>query len=169
MSVGAGARGLGGGAHRVALVAAGAARGATALGALLGRDVAARPPVLGEGGLEGEAGVLFDVAGAAAGAVALLFASGGHEAVVAALGAEGAAAESALCEVANIVASQTVSAVADVLAGRITLSIPHLERENAGPRLAARLARAGRVPMISEFAAADGTIRVWLVVAFDPA
>ena len=169
MSKPAGARRLGGRAHRVALVAAGAARGAAAFAALLGREVSSQRPVLDGSVPPAEMGVFFDVSGAATGALALLFGGQAAEATVLALGAGEVAAESALCEAANIVASQTVSAVADMLGGRLTISVPHLESKDAGARFEARLARAGRKPaLVAEFMGPDDSLRAWLVVGLDP-
>jgi chemotaxis protein CheY-P-specific phosphatase CheC len=79
--------------------------------------------------------------------------------------------ESALCEFANIVASQTVSAIADSLGGVIALSVPELALE----RVAARLweVRAGRgevardFTFTSELSAPAVELSVMLVIAPD--
>ena len=51
---------------------------------------------------------------------------------------------SALCELANIVASQTVSAIADALGASISLSVPELVLERAAARVRARRAPRAR-------------------------
>ena len=63
-----------------------------------------------------------------------------------------AAGESALREVGNIIASQAVSAVADHLGGRITLSVPTLVGEGGGPIFGQLLAarREGRAGLVTE-------------------
>ncbi len=53
---------------------------------------------------------------------------------------ESSVIESALREAANIVASQAISAIADFLGDRITLSVPVLVEEQAAPAFAQRLA-----------------------------
>ena len=78
---------------------------------------------------------------------------------------------SALCELANIVVSQAVSAIADALGAAISLSIPELALE----RVAARLweARAGLggaardLAFVSELSAPGTELRVLLVIAPD--
>ena len=91
-----------------------------------------------------EAGIIFEAGGAIRGVVALLLSNVGRAAVLDALGAE-AMAESALREVGNIVASHSVSVVADHLDARVTLSVPTLVREEAGTVVDRLLARAGEV------------------------
>jgi chemotaxis protein CheY-P-specific phosphatase CheC len=120
---------------------------ATALGQLCGREVRAADvrvceTSLGAGKLE--TGILFEADGAVRGIVALLLSSAGRAAVLAALGAE-TLADSALREVGNIVASHSVSAVADRLGGRVTLSVPTLVREEAGSVVDGLLARRGDI------------------------
>jgi chemotaxis protein CheY-P-specific phosphatase CheC len=122
---------------------------ATALGQLCGREVQAADvrvceASLGAGAGKLETGILFEADGAVRGIVALLLSSAGRAAVLEALGAE-ALADSALREVGNIVASHSVSAVADRLGDRVTLSVPTLVREEAGSVVAGLLARRGDI------------------------
>jgi chemotaxis protein CheY-P-specific phosphatase CheC len=78
---------------------------------------------------------------------------------------------SALCELANIVASQTVSAIADDLGDRISLSVPQLVLERAGEAFAAARATRGggasELAFASELAAPAAELRVLLVFAPD--
>ena len=78
-----------------------------------------------------DTGIVFELDGMRDGVVALLLSAAGRERVIEILGAE-AQADSALREVGNIVASHSVSAVADRLGGRVGLSVPTLVREDAG-------------------------------------
>ena len=89
--------------------------------------------------------------GAVEGVIAFLLAPPARAAVLEALGVAPAATESALREVGNIVASHAVSAVADHLGGRVTLSVPILVQEDAGPVLDRLLAerRGGRAGIVT--------------------
>ena len=91
--------------------------------------------------------VAFEADGAVRGVVALLLSTAGRAAVLDALGVEslaaGSLADSALGEVGNIVASHAVSAAADRLGGRVTLSVPTLVREAASSLIDRMLARHG--------------------------
>ena len=118
-----------------------AAAAAAALGQLCGQPVRAADVRVCDGsGVAGagklETGVVFEADGAIRGVVALLLSNVGRAAILEALGVEALAAgsleASALREVGNIVASRSVSAVADRLASRVTLSVPTLQREDAG-------------------------------------
>ena len=125
-----------------ALAASGAASGATALAHLVGGEArAGRIFQLGPEGLAGyETGVFFAVGGTIEGAVAVLFAAAARDGLVRALGPAAAADPgSALAEVANIVASQAVGAVAEHLGARVTLSVPRLTPRGAGAALARAL------------------------------
>ena len=78
---------------------------------------------------------------------------------------------SALCELANIVASQTVSAIADALGAAISLSVPELALERAAARLWELRAERGEgardLAFISELSAPGAELRVLLVIAPD--
>jgi chemotaxis protein CheY-P-specific phosphatase CheC len=75
---------------------------------------------------------------------------------------------SALCEVANIVASQTASAIADALDTTISLSVPQLALESAPTRFGeARGAAHGGFAVASELASPAAELRALLVFAPD--
>jgi hypothetical protein len=124
------------------LLSIGAAQGALALADLLGGE--ARAGRLFEPEAEGlagyETGVAFEVGEGLVATVLVLFASRVRERLLGALGS-GAQADpgSALSEVANIVASQAVSAMADELRARVTLSVPQLSERGSGAALARAL------------------------------
>jgi hypothetical protein len=124
------------------LLSIGAAQGAQALAGLVGGEARAgqlfEPEPLRLAGYE--TGVAFEVGGALVATAVVLFASGVRDRL---LGALGSGAErdpgSALSEVANIVASQAVSAIADALRARVTLSLPRLSERGSGVALARAL------------------------------
>ena len=138
------------------LVDAGASGAAAALAALVGRSVFHRTAAGSEGAAELAAGrrrtgVFFEVDGHLRGMVALLLDPEACDTIVRNLlgGAAGCdhgprSSASALCEVGNIVASQTMSAVADTLGARILLSVPKLVSEDADGALAHRVAECQR-------------------------
>jgi chemotaxis protein CheY-P-specific phosphatase CheC len=139
----------------------GALRAAAAFSSLLGREMRAAEPrpraAVGAGARGGaEAAVIFEMQGSVPGLIALLFPRSACELVVAALCSEtdvsSAAGESALREVGNIIASQAVSAVADHLGGRITLSVPILVGAGGGLIFGQLLAqrREGRAGLVTE-------------------
>jgi len=76
---------------------------------------------------------------------------------------------SGLCELANILASQAVSAIADACGERISLSVPDLSLELASGRFCeARAARGKGAPAFaSELVARDLELRILLVIAPD--
>jgi hypothetical protein len=121
------------------LAARGAERGAAALARLVGGEPRAgriHPP-----GLEAlagyETGAFFALGGAIEGSVAVLFPAQAREGLLRALGAAALADPgSALCEVANIVASQAVCAIAERLEARVRLSVPRPAPHGAGVALA---------------------------------
>jgi chemotaxis protein CheY-P-specific phosphatase CheC len=138
------------------LVEAGASGAAAALAELVGRSVFHRMAVGSEGAAELAAGqrrigVFFEVEGQLRGMVALLLAPAACDTIVRNLQGGGAGSDhgpqssaSALCEVGNIVASQTMSTVADTLGARILLSVPKLVSEDADAALARRVAERQR-------------------------
>lgn len=133
------------------LTSIGAGHAATALARLVGRTIwmkvpsvqalaARRSPEPG-----GATGVFFDVDGGPGGLLAVLFPDDVREALLRRLagGADPADldAESAVREVANILASSLLSAIADTLGERILPSMPSAVLSDAGAQLEARLAR----------------------------
>ena len=78
---------------------------------------------------------------------------------------------SALCELANIVASQTVSAIADAVGAAISLSVPELALERVAARwseLRAEHSEGARdLTFASELSAPGTELRVLLVIAPD--
>jgi chemotaxis protein CheC len=139
----------------------GARRAAAAFASLLGREMHAgepRPRAATGAGARGDAetAVIFEMRDSVQGLIALLLPHGVCESVVSALCLEtevsSPAGESALCEMGNIVASQAVSAVADHLGGRITLSVPILVREGGGLIFGQLLAerRQSRAGLVTE-------------------
>ncbi len=109
------------------LVRVGAARAAGALVALAGGSLREAGP-----GRAGEplAAILCDVGGAVEGVIALILPLAVRDRVLERLcpgvDPDSERAGSALREVGNIVTSQAVSAIADRIGGRITLSVPTL-------------------------------------------
>ena len=132
-----------------ALAQVGAGRAASALTDLLGHQWKTQTRVAGsEQALDGvddaSLVVIFEMEGAVGGLVGIFLPPAARERVVSVLVPEeeneASVIESALREAANIVASQAVSAIADFLGDRITLSIPVLVEELAAPAFAQRLA-----------------------------
>lgn len=121
-----------------------AERAAGAFSSLLGASYG-----LGESQAEGEPGfaVLCDVQGGMEGVIVLILPLRVRDRVVSTLcpGAdpEGERAASALREVGNIVASQAVSAIADRLGVRITLSVPKLIADISGVSVERMVAERG--------------------------
>ena len=87
-------------------------------------------------------GIFFDIEGKLEGQIGILLSPTLCEAVEGGASGRGLtdALDSMLLELGNIVASQTVSAIADGVRGRIVLSIPHLVTEGADQELAWRIA-----------------------------
>jgi hypothetical protein len=109
------------------------------------------------------AGALFALGGAVPGALAVLFTARARGAIARALGPAAAAdPASALAEVANIVASQAVCAIADGLGARVALSVPLWLERGAGGAVAGWL-WAGGEAFASELRAGGGA-RALLVV-----
>jgi chemotaxis protein CheY-P-specific phosphatase CheC len=132
------------------LARVGSAWAGRALAGAVGRPVLSRAPALRDAGDPlrtgaGSSAILFEASGDLRGVVALLLGRSSRRHLVRLLlgpgrGPEGDAADSALCELGNIVASQAVSAIADTLASRIWLSVPALVSAGAEAALAARAA-----------------------------
>jgi chemotaxis protein CheY-P-specific phosphatase CheC len=139
----------------------GARRAAAAFASLLGREMRAgepRPRAAAHAAEKNDAetAVIFEMHDTVQGLLALLFPRDVCESVISTLCPEtdvsSPAGESALREVGNIVASQAVSAVADHLGGRITLSVPILVGEGGGLLFSQLLAerREGRASLVTE-------------------
>lgn len=116
----------------------GAGSAAQALGTILGRTIVARTPraVDEETYLPDpnwSTGVVFEADGELSGLVALLLPDPSRDHLGSLLVGDpsGDALESALRELGNIVASHTISAIADGMGGRILLSVPILVMEDA--------------------------------------
>lgn len=139
------------------LVRHGADQAAGAFAALLGQTLRASEPRpwSGSSGSEPLTAVVCDVRGEVEGVIALVLTHGVRDQAVAALcpGVDPAddRAASALREVGNIVASHAVSAIADRLGVRITLSVPTLLTEGAGATVARILAaHEGEASFVAE-------------------
>jgi chemotaxis protein CheY-P-specific phosphatase CheC len=117
-----------------------------------------------ENELGGDAWIFFDVHGAMGGALVLRLPSTARKTIVCELVGEDGAADSALREVGNILASHALSAVADLVGARVLPSLPSLVFEAAGPALAAWRARAaGRVCIETHLVDDAGAAAVELV------
>jgi chemotaxis protein CheC len=142
------------------LASIGAGHAANALAQLTGRTCEMQVPTvrlqetggapeapLAGAGERGMAGVLFEVEGGPGGVLALLFTSATCERLLAQLLGGGGhelrspAAQSALREVGNILASHAANAVGETLGVTMLPSIPLLALDDAGAALAALLAR----------------------------
>jgi hypothetical protein len=147
------------------LAASGAQGAAAAMAALLGGEPrAGRVFAPGPAELAGYAtGVCFRLSGALRGSIAVLFGAGVAERLVRALGPAAARhPRSALCELANIAASQAVGAIAEGLGARVDLSVPRLS-EAAGPEMA-RLLAPGETALASVLSASPDRAPLLLVL-----
>jgi chemotaxis protein CheY-P-specific phosphatase CheC len=157
------------------LATLGAERAACALGELAGANVGAGPLRAGnaEKAPPFEIGILFEVEGHLSGRLGLFLDALTRRALVRLLLDEEEPeapvdmVASALCELANIVASQTVSAIADSLGAGISLSVPRLVFERAGAAFvearSARGAATRELAFASELAAPAAELRLLLV------
>ena len=133
----------------------GASWAANALARLSDRTILTRVPIIHgperfrQRG-EWDTGIFCDLSGDLSGVVAIFLSQGTREAVVDLLcGAPDPPREiaaSALSEFGNILASQTASAIANTLGGRILPSIPELVLSDAEAALQARLSPRHRPP-----------------------
>jgi chemotaxis protein CheY-P-specific phosphatase CheC len=154
------------GAQRAAEVLAGFAGASVQAGPLRSEEALKSPPF--------ETGVIFRVEGRLTGHLAFCLDLHSRRALVRLLLDEDEPeappdmVASALCEIANIVASQTVSAIADALGAAISLSVPELALERVAARLAEARAEHARNPtFVSELQARGSELRVLLVIAPD--
>ncbi len=162
-----------------ALAQVGAGRAARALADLLGPVWKTRTQVVGstltlEGVDDATLVVIFEMEGAVGGLVGIFLPPAARDRVVSALVPEEeneqSVIESALREAANIVASQAVSAIADFLGDRITLSIPVLVQEQAAPAFAQRLAERSsrRLEMSTESELRDPEAALHALLVLSP-
>jgi len=119
-------------------------------------------------------GILFEAEGDLSGFVAIVMPEEARDrAVELMVGTSDAAvelAESALRELGNILASQTVSAMADTLDATILLSVPTLALRDAGVVLRSLISQRGaQLRIATELCATDGRLVALLVFAPDPA
>ncbi len=128
------------------LSAVGAAGAAKALGLILGREIEAGAcrqveSVHYRPSLDRSTGVIFEADGFLSGLVAILFPTPSRSTLGALVAGDqpDRAIESALRELGNIVASHTVSAIADDLGESILLSVPTLVMDGADRVLVTRI------------------------------
>ena len=118
--------------------------------------------------------VIFEMEGAVGGLVGIFLPSAAREHMVSVLVPEeeneSSVIESALLEAANIVASQAVSAIADFLDDRITLSIPVLVDEQAASAYAQRLAQRStrRLDVSSQIELQDPEAALQVLLVLSP-
>jgi chemotaxis protein CheC len=151
----------------------GAGHAATALARLVGRPIQMSVPCVRMGSSSTrapaveDAWIFFEVQGGMGGALVLRLPRLARQTLVEQLvgsDATAAHAESALREVGNILASHALSAVADLVGGRVLPSLPSLVFDATGPALAAWRARAaGRVCIETHLVDAAGRAHVELV------
>ena len=158
------------------LAGVGASCAASAFGSILGQDVsAAAQQVVDADRYRADArwstGVIFEAEGELSGLVAILLPPPLCD-TVGALGVveqDDASVESAVREFGNIVASHTISAIADALGGRILLSVPLLVTSDADHALVALAgSRGGQVCIECELANPAGQLYALLVFVPDP-
>ena len=159
------------------LARVGADCAARALSSILGHEIAACAPSLRQVDRDRApgrwgTGVVFEADGELSGLVAILLPTVSREVLGALLlGKDSprdheAATRSALRELGNIVASHTISAIADRLGGRILLSVPELVMEHADRAFADRLVESGITRWVeTELADPAGDLQALLVFA----
>ncbi len=163
-----------------ALAQVGAGRAASALSDLLGRAWKTRTQVVAstqalEDVDDATLVVIFEMEGAVGGLVGIFLPPAARNLVVSVLVPEEenepSVIESALREAANIVASQAVSAIADFLGDRITLSIPVLVDEQAAgafaERLGQRSSRRLELSSLSDLQDPEAALHALLVLSPD--
>jgi chemotaxis protein CheY-P-specific phosphatase CheC len=161
------------------LASLGAERAACVLGEFAGGDVHASPlrPATVLKAPPFETGVIFRIDGQLTGTLAICLDQQARRTLVRLLLDEDEPeappdmVASALSELANIVASQAVSAIADELRGSVSLSVPQLELERAAARVWEARAERGQhsreLAFVSELSAPGTDLRVMLVIAPD--
>jgi chemotaxis protein CheY-P-specific phosphatase CheC len=162
------------------LTSIGASHASMAFTMLLNRAIAPSAPVFREADEycaddSWSTGVIFQADGELSGLVAILLLSASRDVVAERLvrfedlGAPHQTVESALRELGNIVASHTMSAIADRLSGRILLSVPLLVMEEADEAFASMFRERGAERCVEcELTDAAREIHVRLVFVPEP-
>jgi len=162
------------------LTSIGASHASTAFTMLLNRAIAPSAPIFRTADEYAAddawgTGVVFRADGELSGLVAILLPIAARDVVAERLirfeeyGEPHRSFESALREVGNIVASQTMSAIADRLGGRILLSVPLLVMEDADAQFASMFREGGAKRWVEcELTDSAREIRVRLVLAPGP-
>jgi chemotaxis protein CheC len=159
------------------LASVGASLASRAFGRLLGGTVDFRAPrVCGPNDpTESErwcTGILFESRGDLTGLVAIVLPASDRDLAVELMVGQAdpgsGLAESALRELGNIIASQTVSAIADSLDATILLSVPTLVMRDAGVVLSSLISQRGTGARIeTDLCRPDGAVSALLVLAPD--
>ena len=153
------------------LAGLGAGCAAQALGMILGRDVVARSPHAVDEQTylpdpTWSTGVIFEADGELSGLIALLLPDQSRDRLGALLVGDPSdeALESALRELGNIVASHTISAIADGLGARILLSVPILVMQDAESAVVSLIGQRNPAHCFeSQLVDADGSLAAALV------
>jgi chemotaxis protein CheC len=165
----------------IELAALGADWAATALAQLVGRRVSSSAPVLCEASASQWAGscrtaIFFETEGSLPGLIAILLTVDSRDVMLRMLLGENGdpdpeAQMSALCELGNIVASQTVSAMANDLGETVLLSVPQLMDGDVETHLAkalvTRRSGGGSARIESALCDTQGEVYARLVIAPD--
>jgi CheY-specific phosphatase CheX len=156
----------------------GAQFGSSALGSVLGGHAAGGEPRFREpGDAEGTdrwaTGIVFEAEGDLAGLVAIVLRAADRDLAVSRLvgrtDAGDHVATSALRELGNIIASHTVSGMADRLEATIMLSVPKLVMADAGEALLSLITQRGaQVRIEADLLDPEGDLHALLVFAPDP-
>jgi chemotaxis protein CheC len=159
------------------LASVGASLASAAFSVLIGANIQNRAPrVCGPADSTASehwcTGILFEAEGDLTGLVAIVLPELDRnfavEQMLGESGPRGPLAESALRELGNIVASQTVSAIADCLGTTILLSVPTLVMEDAGVVLRSLISQRGAgVRIETDLYGTDGEVNALLVFAPD--
>jgi len=160
------------------LTSVGARGGGRALGGVLGGDVVGGEPRIrrshdAEGTESWATGIVFEAEGDLTGLVAIVMRADERDlamrSMVGRTDPSDQVAASALRELGNIVASHTVSAMADSLEATIMLSVPTLVMDGAGEVLLSLLSQRGTELRIeADLRARGGDVHALLVFAPDP-
>ena len=138
------------------LAGVGASSASGAFGMILGRTILAGVPSIEKveryhADDRWSTGVIFEAEGDLSGLVAILLPAASRESLrelllgTAVAADNGLALESALRELGNIIASHTISGIADTLGGRIMLSVPVLVMDDVDAALSSLIVQRGAV------------------------